>query len=110
MHYLIQKLPFCIIVIWGGWQFTAAAYNLGVQPSTVSEFFTQLTTAGIGESSQDPGGLMNRWIIKGVIPLSFVCLLLASVSFFINRLSTYLQISGDNLQVSDDSPVSGSEK
>jgi TRAP-type mannitol/chloroaromatic compound transport system permease small subunit len=78
-------IPFCIVVIWAGWQFTAAAYQLGVQPSSASEFFSQLVSGGIGEKSQDPGGLLNRWIIKAVIPLTFVFLLLAAVSQLLQK-------------------------
>ena len=86
-------LPTCLIVIWAGWQFTAASYGLGEQPGGVTDFFTQLITSGIGEKSQDPGGLLNRWIIKGVIPLSFFFLLLASLSFMLKRLRAYQQAS-----------------
>lgn len=73
-------IPSCIVVIWFGFEFTAAAYQLGIQPDSFSDFFKQLVSTGIGEKSQDPGGLLNRWIIKGVIPLSFVFLLLAAIS------------------------------
>ncbi|MEM7361274.1 MAG: TRAP transporter small permease subunit [Pseudomonadota bacterium] len=88
---VIFLLPFCAVVIWGGWNFTAAAYQLGNQPDSIASFFNQLVSTGIGERSQDPGGLLNRWIIKGVIPLSFLFLLLASISFFIRRLRAFLQ-------------------
>ena len=77
-------IPSCIVIIWTGWQFTAAAYQLGVQPSNVTEFFSQLVSSGIGEKSQDEGGLLNRWIIKGVIPLAFTFLLLAAISFLLD--------------------------
>lgn len=83
-------LPFCLVVIWSGWQFTASAYNFGTQPDSLGNFFNQLITTGIGERSQDPGGLLNRWIIKGVIPFAFVFLLLATVAFFIRRLNVFL--------------------
>lgn len=78
-------IPSCIVIIWTGWQFTAAAYQLGVQPSNVTEFFSQLVSSGIGEKSQDEGGLLNRWIIKGVIPLAFTFLLLAAISFLLEK-------------------------
>ena len=87
---VIFLLPFCGVVIWAGWQFTVASYGLGAQPGSVGEFFSMLISSGIGERSQDPGGLLNRWIIKGVIPLSFLFLLLASMAFFIRRLNVYL--------------------
>ena len=73
-------IPSCLVVIYTSWHFTSAAYQLGVQPSSVTEFFNQLVSTGIGEKSQDPGGLLNRWIIKAVIPLSFLFLLMAAVS------------------------------
>jgi len=79
-------IPTCLVVVWSGWHFTAAAYQLGVQPDSVSTFFNQLVSSGIGEKSQDPGGLLNRWIIKGVIPLSFFFLLLSSLVLFAEKL------------------------
>lgn len=78
-------IPTCLVIIWSGFQFTAAAYELGVQPSSISDFFSQLVSSGIGEKSQDPGGLLNRWIIKGVIPVSFIFLLLAAISFLLEK-------------------------
>lgn len=87
---LIFLLPLCLVIIWSGWNFTVAAYSLGELPDSVSTFFQQLVSTGIGEKSQDPGGLLNRWIIKGVIPLSFVFLLLASIAFFIQKLNQFL--------------------
>lgn len=92
----IFLIPTCLIIIWTGIHFTAATYNLGTLPASPIEFFQQLVTTGIGERSQDPGGLLNRWIIKGVIPLSFFFLLLASISFFINRLNTFLATPKNN--------------
>jgi TRAP-type mannitol/chloroaromatic compound transport system permease small subunit len=83
---VVFLMPTCLIIIWAGWNFTIAAYQLGAQPDSVSEFFTMLVSSGIGERSQDPGGLLNRWVIKGVIPLSFVCLLLASIAFFLEKV------------------------
>ncbi|MBX2847976.1 MAG: TRAP transporter small permease subunit [Acidiferrobacterales bacterium] len=85
-------IPTCLVVIWSGWEFTASSYNLGAQPDSISSFFQQLFNTGIGEKSQDPGGLLNRWIIKGVIPVSFFFLLLSSVAFFIQRLNVFLGI------------------
>lgn len=78
-------IPTCLVIIYTGWQFTSAAYQLGTQPDSVSQFFTQLLSTGIGERSQDPGGLLNRWIIKAVIPLSFLFLLLAAVASLLEK-------------------------
>lgn len=88
---IIFLLPFCLVVIWAGWEFAAGSYQLGAQPDSMSSFFNQLLSTGIGERSQDPGGLLNRWIIKGVIPLSFFFLLLSSIAFFIERLNVFLE-------------------
>lgn len=42
-----------------------------------------------GEQSGDPGGLTNRWIVKALIPLSFLLLILTSIGFFIKNLNVY---------------------
>ncbi|MFT6032725.1 MAG: TRAP-type mannitol/chloroaromatic compound transport system permease small subunit [Arenicella sp.] len=78
-------IPTCLVIIYTGWQFTSAAYQLGHQPDSVNQFFSQLVSTGIGERSQDPGGLLNRWIIKAVIPLSFLFLLLAAIAAFLEK-------------------------
>lgn len=46
-------LPFIILVSYYAYSFTLEAYELG-------------------EGSGDPGGLPHRWIIKSVIPISFI--------------------------------------
>jgi len=91
-------IPTCLIVSWAGWNFTVAAYQLGGQPESVAQFFSQLVSSGIGERSQDPGGLLNRWIIKGLIPFSFCCLLLAAIAFFLEKLQVLLRISRGETQ------------
>ena len=92
---LIFLIPTCVVIIWAGWNFTAAAYQLGVQPDSIGAFFNQLASTGIGEKSQDPGGLLNRWIIKGVIPLSFLCLLLAALAFACEKVAVFMN-NGSN--------------
>lgn len=42
-----------------------------------------------GEMSGDPGGLTNRWIVKALIPLSFLLLIITSIGFFIRNLNSY---------------------
>lgn len=88
-------IPSSLIIIWAGWHFTAAAYQLGQQPDSVSAFFSQLVSSGIGEKSQDPGGLLNRWIIKGAIPISFVFLLLAAISLMLEKWLVLKNLSTD---------------
>ncbi len=86
-------IPTAVIIVWAGWNFTAAAYQLGGQPGSFADFFNQLVSTGIGEKSQDPGGLLNRWIIKGVIPISFFCLLLAAIAFFLEKWQVFFDLS-----------------
>ena len=87
---VVFLLPLCLVVIWSGWQFMVSSYGFGHSPESIGDFFQQLVAGGIGEKSQDPGGLLNRWIIKGVIPLSFFFLLLSAIAFFVNRLTAFL--------------------
>jgi len=87
---LLFLIPTCAIIVWTGWNFTLAAYQLGGQPDSISTFFQQLVSTGIGEKSQDPGGLLNRWIIKGVIPLSFLFLLLAAIAFMLEKWQAFM--------------------
>ena len=93
---LIFLIPTCLVVCWAGWQFTAAAYSLGAQPDSIGDFFHQLVSSGIGEKSQDPGGLLNRWIIKGVIPFSFLCLLGAALAFLMEKIMVLLTLRDNN--------------
>ena len=88
---LVFLTPMCLVTCWAGWNFTVAAYELGGQPASVADFFNQLVSTGIGEKSQDPGGLLNRWIIKGVIPLSFLFLLFAAVAFLLEKIQLVAQ-------------------
>ncbi len=83
----IFLIPFCIVVVWSGWSFTTEAWSLGSRPDGIGALLHQLVTTGIGEKSQDPGGLLNRCMIKGVIPLSFFLLLLATFSFMIHKIN-----------------------
>ena len=48
------------------------------------------------EQSGDPGGLTNRWIVKALIPLSFLLLVITSIGFFIKNLNVYLGLKTDN--------------
>lgn len=89
---LIFLIPTCVVVCWSGWNFTVAAYGLGDQPTGVADFFSKLVSSGIGEKSQDPGGLLNRWIIKGVIPLSFFFLFISAIGFMLEKVETLITI------------------
>lgn len=93
---LIFLAPLCVVVIWSGWAFTAEAWGLGSRPDEIGALIKQIVSSGVGEQSQDPGGLLNRWIIKGVIPLSFFFLLLAAFAFLIHKINILLGIEEPN--------------
>lgn len=42
-----------------------------------------------GEISEDPGGLTHRWIIKSMIPLSFVFLIFSSIGYIVKNINIY---------------------
>ena len=41
------------------------------------------------ETSGDPGGLPYRWIVKGMIPLSFYLLIFISIGFIVKNINIY---------------------
>ncbi|PID66904.1 MAG: C4-dicarboxylate ABC transporter permease [Deltaproteobacteria bacterium] len=45
------------------------------------------------EQSGDPGGLTHRWIVKSLIPLSFLLLIISAIGFIIKQLTL---LSGDS--------------
>lgn len=59
-------IPFALIIINSSYAFALDAYELG-------------------EISGDPGGLTDRWIVKGAIATSFVFLLISTVSFILKN-------------------------
>ncbi|MDC0933184.1 TRAP transporter small permease subunit [Arcobacteraceae bacterium] len=59
-------VPFALIIINSGYAFALDALELN-------------------EISGDPGGLTNRWIIKGAIATSFVFLLISTVAFVLKN-------------------------
>jgi len=59
-------VPFALIIINSSYAFALDAYELG-------------------EISGDPGGLTDRWIVKGAIATSFVFLLLSTISFVLKN-------------------------
>ncbi len=64
---LIFILPFVLIVSYYAYDFAYEAYDMG-------------------EGSGDPGGLPHRWIIKSLIPLSFILIGLASLGMITQAL------------------------
>lgn len=61
---LLLLIPFAALISWYGFDFASGSYRLG-------------------EGSGDPGGLPYRWIIKSMIPLSFLLLIISSIGFML---------------------------
>ncbi len=83
---LVFLLPLCAVVMVSGWHFTLDAWGFGERPDGLLAQLQQAWESGIGEKSQDPGGLNNRWVIKGVIPLSFALLFLAGIAHALRQV------------------------
>ncbi len=80
---LVLLLPFAGIMMYYGYIFANESYSFGPHADTLSGLVEQFFTSGIGERSQDPGGLNNRFVIKSVIPLAFTLTLLSGLSVLI---------------------------
>ncbi len=65
---LLFLLPFCLLVFWYGIDFAKESYALG-------------------ESSGDPGGLAYRWIIKSMIPISFLAMAISGIGLLLHSLN-----------------------
>ncbi|NPA50809.1 MAG: TRAP transporter small permease subunit [Epsilonproteobacteria bacterium] len=63
----IFLLPLALLVIYGSIEFVMDSYVTN-------------------EKSGDPGGLPYRWIIKGMIPLSFIFLILCAIDFVLENI------------------------
>lgn len=63
-------LPLALLIFFGSFDFVYDAYSTG-------------------EISEDPGGLPYRWIIKGMVPLAFGCLVFSSVGYAIKNINLY---------------------
>ncbi len=67
---LFFLLPLALLVASGSVDFVMDSYN-------------------INEISEDPGGLTHRWIIKSMIPFSFVFLIFSSFGYIIKNINLY---------------------
>jgi TRAP-type mannitol/chloroaromatic compound transport system permease small subunit len=94
---LFVLLPICGIVVYYGFFFMRDSYQWGDHADSIFGLIHQFMTIGIGEKSSDPGGLLNRFVIKGMVPLSFLFLGLSTVSFIIKNIR--LLIESSNTQV-----------
>jgi len=67
---LLFLIPLSVLIIEGSIWYVHEAYTLN-------------------EISGDPGGLTHRWLIKAVIPASFVFLVVSSLGFIIRNVSIF---------------------
>ena len=65
-------IPFAIFIVYGSYDFVMDSYTTN-------------------EISDDPGGLTHRWIIKAMIPLSFIYLVITSIGYIIQNIIIYKQ-------------------
>jgi len=63
-------IPLALFIIYGSWGFVMDSYTTN-------------------EISEDPGGLTHRWIIKAMIPISFIYLILTSIGYIIDNIHRY---------------------
>ncbi len=67
---LFFLLPLALLVASGSFDFVMDSYS-------------------INEISEDPGGLTHRWIIKAMIPFSFIFLIFTSLGYVVKNLNIY---------------------
>ncbi len=63
-------LPLALLVAFGSVEFVLDAY-------------------GVGEISEDPGGLTHRWIIKSMIPAAMAFLVFSAVGYVIKNINIF---------------------
>jgi TRAP-type mannitol/chloroaromatic compound transport system permease small subunit len=80
---LLMLIPLSVLIIEGSIWFVHEAYQ-------------------VGEISGDPGGLTHRWLIKAVIPTSFVFLIISSIGFMIRNLNIYRGIESPHVHSTED--------
>lgn len=67
---LLFLLPLALLITTGSYEYVMDAYTTG-------------------EISEDPGGLTHRWIIKAMIPASFIFLIFSAVGYVIRNINIY---------------------
>jgi len=67
---LFLLIPVALLIVFGSFPFVFDAWE-------------------IGEISEDPGGLPYRWLIKGMIPLSFTLLLFSALGYILRNIRLF---------------------
>jgi TRAP-type mannitol/chloroaromatic compound transport system permease small subunit len=88
---ILFMMPFALVTFYYGVDFTAQAFAYGTHADTLPGLWEQFFTDGIGEKSQDPGGLNNRFVVKSVIPVSALLLFLAGIRNLLQLTDTNVQ-------------------
>jgi TRAP-type mannitol/chloroaromatic compound transport system permease small subunit len=65
---LFFLIPLALLIAYGSYEFVLDAYESH-------------------EISGDPGGLTHRWIIKGMIPLSFLFLIFCAIHYILHQIN-----------------------
>jgi len=73
---LLFIIPLSIFIIYGSYDFVMDSYTTN-------------------EISEDPGGLTHRWIIKAMIPISFIYLIITAIGYIIQNIVIFRQNSND---------------
>ena len=73
---LLFIIPLSIFIIYGSYDFVMDSYTTN-------------------EISEDPGGLTHRWIIKAMIPTSFIYLIITAIGYIIQNIVIFRQSSND---------------
>jgi TRAP-type mannitol/chloroaromatic compound transport system permease small subunit len=63
-------MPLAVLIIYGSYDFVMDSYSTN-------------------EISQDPGGLPYRWLIKAMIPFSFIFLIFCAIDFILHSLRIF---------------------
>jgi TRAP-type mannitol/chloroaromatic compound transport system permease small subunit len=58
-----------------------------------------------GEISGDPGGLSYRWLIKSVIPVSFVFLIISAIGFVLHNINIFRGIEAPPVHSIEDKAI-----
>ena len=58
-----------------------------------------------GEISGDPGGLSYRWLIKSVIPASFVFLVISAIGFVLHNINIFRGIEAPTVHHIEDKAI-----
>jgi TRAP-type mannitol/chloroaromatic compound transport system permease small subunit len=64
---ILMLIPFALFIAYGSYEFVLDSYNMN-------------------EISPNPGGLTQRWIIKAMIPVSFIVLVISAIGYIYNNI------------------------